>query len=34
MCKAMSETYSQIVDDQNEYLVEVDEDMKEVEALQ
>ena len=34
MCKAMSETYNQIVDDQNEYLVEVDEEMKEVEALQ
>lgn len=34
ICKAMSETYSQIVDDQNEYLVEVDEEMKEIEALQ
>ena len=34
MCKAMSETYNQIVDDQNEYLVEVDEEMKEIEALQ
>ena len=34
MCKAMSETYSQIVDDQNEYLVEVDAEMKEIETLQ
>ena len=34
ICKAMSETYSQMVDDQNEYLVEVDEEMNKIEALQ
>lgn len=34
MCKAMSESYDQIIDDQNEYYVEIDTELKEVEALQ